>query len=73
MRVYTLNKRYFTDLHPPPPPPSTMILDMGRIEKTGFQMYEIFKGSFLGYTGRTIECQTCFKFCRAEKGFSEKI
>ncbi len=43
--------------------------EMRRMEKTGFQIYEMFKGSFLGYTGRTIECETFIKFRRAEKDF----
>jgi hypothetical protein len=43
------------------------------MENAGFQIYETFKGSFLGYTGRTIECETFFKFRRGEKGFLGKI
>jgi hypothetical protein len=44
-----------------------MILEVYRIEKTGFQIY------LLGYMGTTIEYETFFKFRRAEKSFVEKI
>ncbi len=50
-----------------------MIREVCRIGKTGFQIYGTFKGSFLGYMGRTIECETFFKFRRTGKGFVEKI
>jgi hypothetical protein len=50
-----------------------MIPEVCRIEKPGFQIYETFKGSSLGCTGRAIECETFFKFHRAGKGFIEKI
>jgi hypothetical protein len=47
-----------------------MIPEVYRIEKkTRFQIYDTFNGSSLGYNGRTIECETLFKFHRAEKGF----
>jgi hypothetical protein len=42
-------------------------------EKTGFQIYETFKGSFLGYTRRSFEYETFIKFRRVEKSFIEKI
>jgi hypothetical protein len=50
-----------------------MILEVCRIGKTGFQIYETFKSFFLGYTARTFEYETFIKFRRAEKGFIEKI
>jgi hypothetical protein len=46
-----------------------MIREVCGIGKTGFQIYGTFKGSFLGYAGRTIEYETFFKFRRAGKGF----
>ncbi len=55
------------------PYPPKMIPEVCRIEKTCFQIYETFKGSFLGYTRRTFEYKTLIKFRRAEKGFIEKI
>jgi hypothetical protein len=41
-----------------------MIPELCRIEKTGFQIYETFKGYSLEQMGETF-----FKFRRAEKGF----
>jgi hypothetical protein len=46
-----------------------MIPEVCRIKTTGFQVYATFKGSSLGYTGRTTDCETFFKFPRAENGF----
>jgi hypothetical protein len=57
-----------------------MIPEVCRIEKAGFQIYETFKGPFLGYMGRTFECET-FRvsyeafFCSTElrKGWAFKV
>jgi hypothetical protein len=45
-----------------------MIPEVCRIERTSFQIYESFKDSSLGHTGRTLECETFFKFRRVKKG-----
>ncbi len=57
---YTLNKGIL-------PNPPKMIPEVCTIETPGFQIYETFKGSFLGHMGGTFGCETCFKFRGAKK------
>ncbi len=49
-----------------------MIPEVCRIGKRGFQIYETFKSSFLGYTGRTIECEIFFLVPQSRKRFRRK-
>ncbi len=42
------------------------------LKKKDKNIYETFKGSSRGYTGRTFSCEIFFKFCTAEKGFVGK-